>query len=430
MTGARRRPPGDGRHVCIIVQNMPVPLDRRVWAESQTLVAGGYRVSVICPKGPGEASFEWRDGVELHRYRPAPAADGVVGYAVEFVWSLLWATYLARRIHRRDPVAVLQACNPPDTYWLLGMLFRLGGTRFVFDHHDLCPELYRSRGRPWSPALLRVLELLERATYRHADAVIATNSSYRRIACARTGRSSETVAIIRNGPAPERMKRGSPCPELRAGHDHLVCYLGIMGPQDGVDVVVRSAAVVAHEMGRHDIRFALLGYGDCLDDLQHLTRTLHVDEHVHFTGRVEIDEITRWLSTADVGLSPDPWTPFNDVSTMNKTLEYMAYALPVVAFDLTETEVSAGSAALYVPHTGDPDADVHLYAQALVALVDDPQRRQGMALLGRARIEDVLGWPGAARRYLELVDALTGHGPRADAPAPRPDPDPLLRVSA
>ena len=418
--------PGDGRHVCIVVQNMPVPLDRRVWAESQTLVDGGYRVSVICPKGPGELEHERLGGVDLYRYRPAPAAVGLLGYALEFAWSFLSATWLARRIHQRDPIAVLQACNPPDTYWLLGALFRLGGTRFVFDHHDLCPELYRSRGRSWSPGVLRLLELLERATYRVADAVIATNESYRRIACARTGRPVEAVTVIRNGPAPERMERAGPDPQLRAGHEHLVCYLGIMGPQDGVDVVVRSAAFVVHEMGRTDIRFALLGYGDSMDELQQLTRSLGLDDHVHFTGRVDLDEITRWLSTSVVGLSPDPWTPFNDVSTMNKTLEYMAFELPVVAFDLTETQVSAGTAAVYVAHSGDPAEDVRRYAQALVALVDDPTRRQGMALLGRARIENLLGWHPSARRYLGVMDEVTGRRPRGDAPAPRSP----LRVSA
>lgn len=387
---------------------MPVPLDRRVWTESQTLVDAGYRVSVICPKGPGDPSFERCDGVQLHKYRPAPVARGPAGYALEFGWCLLRATLLARRIHRRDPIAVMQACNPPDTYWALGLLFRRAGTRFVFDHHDLCPELYRSKGQSWSPALLRVLEALERATYRHADAVIATNESYRRISCGRTGRDPESVTIVRSGPVPDRMRRGVPNPRLRADHGHLVCYLGIMGPQDGVDVVVRAAAVIVHELGRHDVRFGLLGYGDCLDELRRLASDLDLDEHVLFTGRVELDEITDWLSTADLGLSPDPWTPFNDVSTMNKTLEYLAYELPVVAFELTETVVSAGEAAVYVRPTGDDEADVRGYAAAIVELLDDPARREAMGRAGRERIDQFLGWPASARRYLDLYAGLLG----------------------
>jgi glycosyltransferase involved in cell wall biosynthesis len=403
-----RKWPADGRHVVVVVQNMTVPLDRRVWLECQTLVAAGLRVSVVCPKGPGDPSHAELDGVRLHKYRPAPAPRGPLGYAVEFAWSWIRTAELVRRIHRRDPVAVLQACNPPDTYWLLALLMRRAGTRFVFDHHDLCPELYRSRGGPVSPRLLRAIGWLERRTYATADAVMCTNESYRRIACARTGRSPAEVAIVRSGPDPERMRRGAPAPGLRDGHRHLVCYLGIMGPQDGVDTVIRTAAVVVRDLGRTDIRFAVLGYGDELAGLRRLVDELGLSDHVCFTGRVDLPEITEWLSTAALGLSPDPWTPFNDVSTMNKTLEYLAYELPVIAFSLTETVVSAGEAAVYVAPTGDATEDVRAYARAVVGLVDDPARRAVMGRAGRDRIEQFLGWPASSRRYLEVYAGLLG----------------------
>lgn len=409
-------------HVGIVVQNMTVPLDRRVWSEAQTLVGAGYRVSVICPKGPGDPAFERLTGVELHKYRPAPAASGPVGFAVECLWSWLRTALLVIKIHRRHRLDVIQACNPPDTYWLLARLLRRAGTRFVFDHHDLCPELYRSKGNAVSETLLGALEALERHTYRQADAVVTTNESYRRIACERTGRDPESVTVVRSGPDPVRMRRREAKPALLAGHQHLVCYLGIMGPQDGVDMVIRAAATIVHDLGRRDIRFALLGYGDCLPGLRRLAHELDVDEHVHFTGRVELDEITDWLSTAEVGLCPDAWTPFSDVSTMNKTLEYLSFSLPVVSFRLHETVVSAGPAAVYVDPQHDPAKDARAYARALVDLVDDPVRRAAMGRLGRSRMEGALGWPTAARCYLGVYDRLLGWSGASPVLERRPEP--------
>ena len=406
---------GHRPHVLIIVQNMPLPLDRRVWLECQSLAAAGYRVSAVCPKGPGDSAHEVRDGVTIRKYRPAPAASGPLGYAFEFAYCWIRTALLVARIQRRHPIDAIQACNPPDTYWLLARLLRRRGVRFVFDHHDLCPELYRSKGGRTSPRLLRLLEWLERRTYETADLVLTTNDSYRAVACRRTGTPPDEVTVVRSGPDPAKMRRGAAVPELRNGRQHLVCYLGLMGPQDGVDVVVRTADRVVHHLGRDDVQFALLGYGDCLDDLRALATDLHLDDHVTFTGRVDLAAITDWFSTADVGLSPDPKTPFNDVSTMNKTLEYMAYELPTVAFDLTETTVSAGPAGVYVTATGDSAADIDGFATALVELLDDPVRRAAMGRVGRARIEDGLGWPASGARYVQSYDDLLGRS----APAPR-----------
>jgi len=393
-------------HVLIVVQNMPVPLDRRVWLECRTLRDNGYDVSVICPKGPRDPSYEEIDGVRLYKYRCAPPATGLLGYGFEFVYCFLRAAFLARRVHRYQRIDVLQACNPPDTYWLLARVFRKAGVKFVFDHHDLCPELYLSkpgRKRQW---LLRALSWLEERTFASADLVLSTNESYRKVACARTGYDPNDVVVVRSGPDPEAMQRGEPRPELRNGRAHLACYLGLMNPQDGVDTVIRVADVVVRELHRTDIQFGLLGYGDCLEDLKAMASTRGLDDFITFAGRVELPQITEWLSTADVGVSPDPFTPFNDVSTMNKTLEYLAYGLPVVAFDLTETVVSAGPAASYVAPSGDPDDDARALAVALVALVDDPERRARMGAAGRARIEDSLGWPASAKRYVRAFDRL------------------------
>lgn len=403
-------------HVLIIVQNLPVPLDRRVWQECRALVAADYRVSVICPKGPGDHAYEHLDGVDLHKYDPPASGTTHLGFATESAISLAQAARLALRIHARRPIDAIQACNPPDTYFLIGRLFRSKGVKFVFDHHDLCPEIFETRfGRRHGPAMA-VLRALERLTFTTADHVIATNASYRQAAIWRGGRRSDEVTIVRSGPDPAVMKAGPARPALRHGRRHLCCYLGVMGPQDGVDVVIRAAHHLVHVQGRRDCHFALLGFGDCYDDLRRLTTELDLDGWVTFTGRADQDMIRDHLSSASVGLSPDPPSPFNDRSTMNKTLEYMAFSLPVVAFDLPETRVSAGDAAVYVGET-DPAA----FAAAIGELLDDPLRREMLGTIGRLRIEDELGWPHQAAAYVSVYDRLLRATSTADEGVPATD---------
>jgi len=404
MTRRRVRPVP--HHVGIIVQNLPVPLDRRVWNECRTLVAEGYRVSVICPRGPGQSAHQHLDGVDIHTYRPPPPAAGVAGFVLEAAISWFWTLVLALRIHRRARVGVWQACNPPDIYWTIGALFHLWGVRFVFDHHDLCPEIYRSRFARDDGMALRILLLLERASYAVADHVIVTNESYRSVAIDRGGRDRGDTTVVRSGPDPLRLRPGPADPALRDGRTHLCCYLGVMGHQDGVDVIVRAADLIVNRWGRRDVGFAILGFGDCFDELRALTTELGLDDHVRFTGRVDLPEIRRYLRTASIGLSPDPRSPFNEVSTMNKTLEYMACGVPVVAYDLRETRVSAGDAAWYAPND-----DVESFAETTLALLDDPASRERMGQLGRARIEDGLGWPGQAAAYADVYRNLLGSRP-------------------
>jgi glycosyltransferase involved in cell wall biosynthesis len=397
------RPEHDRGHVLIIVQNLPVPLDRRVWLECQTLNAAGYRVSVICPKGPGDPGRQVLDGVLLLKYRPAPEARGALGFLFECVYAWLQTARLARQLWREDPFHAMQACNPPDTFFALARRYQGRGVRFVFDHHDLCPEIFRARFGRDDGLALWVLLALERATFATADQVISTNESYRAVAVHRGRVDRQNTTVVRSGPDPSVMQRGPEAPELRHQRAHLACYLGVMGHQDGVDLAIRAAAALVHDGGRRDIHFAFLGFGDCLEDLKALTHELDLDDYVTFTGRAELPEIRRYLSTADIGLSPDPRNAFNDASTMNKTLEYMAFELPVVAFDLVETRVSAGPAAVYVEPT-DPAA----FAQAVAELLDDPERRAVMGREGRRRIEDGLGWPHQAEAYRGVYDALLG----------------------
>ena len=397
-----------GPHVLIIVQNLPVPLDRRVWMECQALTSAGYRVSVICPKGPSDAAFEELDGVRIHRYAPPKQANGMLGYAWEFGYCWLRTAAIALRIFRSDRFDVIQACNPPDTYFALARLLRPFGVRFVFDHHDLCPELYESRdpGREAPRIVLAALRWLERGTYRAADHVITTNETYLERARGRTGKPREDFTVVRSSPDPAAMRRGDPFPELRRGGHHLCCYLGIMGHQDGVENVVRAARVIVQDLGRNDVRFALLGFGDTLEHLRRLTTELELEDVITFTGRVGADAINAYLSTADLGLCPDPKTSFNDASTMNKVLEYMAHRVPVVSFNLAETQSTAGPAAEYVAWSGDADADAHYFAKTIVGLLDDPERRQTMGRQGRRTIEGELGWPTQAARYVAAYDRL------------------------
>ncbi len=391
------------RRVLIIVQNLPVPFDRRVWLECQALVSAGYRVAVVCPKGSGDPGYEVIDTVELYKYRPYAPGGSNLSFAAEYVYSFLATTWMALKARRSGRFAVIQACNPPDIFWPLAMAFRaLEGTRFVFDHHDLCPELYESRF-PEGPKLpYKGLRALERRTHRAADHVISTNDSYRKIAMARSGKRPADVTVVRTGPDPQRLRRGQAYPELRRGRRFLAAYIGVMGPQDGVDIIVRAASILVHELGREDIAFTLIGSGDCYRDLVALRDELGLAGHVEFTGRAPDELVSRILSTADVGLSPDPKNPLNDVSTMNKTMEYMAFELPVVAFDLRETRLSAGDAALYVKPN-----DVHDYAAAIAAFMDDEPQRARLGKLGRARVEQELAWSHQERAYLGVYERLT-----------------------
>ncbi len=400
-TADPRRP-----HVLIIVQNLPVPLDRRVWLECQALMANGYRVSVICPKGPGDPSRQVIDGISIYKYRPAPEANGLAGFALEFAYSWIRTFLLSFRAAHRGRFTVIQACNPPDTYWLLAWFWRLWGTRFVFDQHDLNPELFRSRfGEPQGGLRgveYRGLLWLERRTYRAAQRVISTNESYRRIAIARGGKAPENVTVVRSGPDTRSMRPIYPSDPRPADGIELV-YLGIMGPQDGVDTCLRVVHELVKKRGRSNVHATLLGFGDSLTGLQQLNTQLGLEDHVTFTGRADKRMIAQHLSRADIGLCPDLKTPLNDVSTMNKTMEYMAYALPSVSFDLVETHVSGGDSVLYVD-----SGDVSAFADAVERLIDDPELRQCMGERARARASEELDWRPQARAYVGVFDDLTG----------------------
>jgi glycosyltransferase involved in cell wall biosynthesis len=387
--------------VLVIVQNLSVPFDRRVWLESLALVADGNTVDVVCPNDRDEPRFELRQGVRIHRYRPAPPTSTAADFLVEFVYCWCRTAALTAWIALRHGIDVVQACNPPDTYFVLGAAARLGGRSFVFDHHDLCPELFQSRFPSGAGPSLRALLWLERMTFRTAHRVIATNESYRRVALTRGGCDPAQVTVVRSGPDLERLPRGAPRPDLREGRPLLCCYLGVMGPQDGVDLAIEAVSVVVHDLGRTDCHYVFIGAGDSYDEVRRLASESGLDEWVTFTGRVPDEVVFEYLSTADVGLCPDPLNPLNDLSTMNKTMEYMAFGIPVVAFDLAETRVTAEHAAVYA-HPNSVEA----FAKELDSLLSDEPRRRQMGATGRLRVESELAWAHQREAYLGVYRSL------------------------
>lgn len=391
----------DRPHVLIVVQNLPVPFDRRVWRQARAVAAAGLRVSVICPRGSGQRSRERLDGVDVYRYRPVPDRPGKLWYVAESAWAWLATAAIVIRIHRHDRIDVLQACNPPDTYAILARALRPFGVRFAFDQHDLSPELYVAKFGRRGDLPHRLLLALERHSYRAADHVIVTNASHREIALVRGGVPRSRVTVVRNGPEPERLHPVDPDDELRRGRRFLCCYVGMMGPQDGVDHVVRAAADLVHRRGRRDIHVALLGDGQELPRLRALAARLDVQDHLTFTGLADDHTIRRYLSTADLGLSPEPPDDLNDISTMIKVSEYLTFGLPVVAFDLRETRRTAGHAAVYVRSTS-----ASAFAGAIEQLLDDRPRRQRMGRAGQRRVHEVLAWRHQRDTYVDLMSRL------------------------
>ena len=394
-----RPPAADRRRCLILVEDLPVPFDRRVWTEAKTLRDAGWRVTVISPKGEGATRWHERvDGIEVFRYPLPTTAAGFVSHLAEYAVAMPASLILALLAWRGRRFDVVQACNPPDFFFPIGWLFKRLGSAFVFDQHDLSPEVYVAQGGRRGGLVHRVLLWCERRTYRIADVVIATNETYRRFALERGGVDPERVFVVRSSPDPARIHAVDPDPALRDGRRHLVAYLGTMGPQDGVDLFVEAARTVATARPGQ-VRFVAMGGGPMLEELRDQVRREGLSDDVTFTGRIPDELVRRVLSTSDVAVSPDPANDFNEFCTMNKTLEYMAVGVPVVAFDLEETRVSAADAAVYAT-PNDPSG----LAELVMELLDDPERRTRMGEIGRARVSGPLSWTNSARNLLDAYE--------------------------
>jgi glycosyltransferase involved in cell wall biosynthesis len=390
------------RSILIIVQNLPVPLDRRVWQEANTLRRAGFRVAVICPKSKTYTkSYERLEGVDIYRYPLLiEADDSVVGYFLEFLYCWCVTLWLALRAYRRRPFQVIQACNPPDTYFAIALLFRPLGVKFIFDHHDLCPDLYVSKGHVRRGVVYSMLLFLERLTFRTADMVIASNESYRQVAKTRGGVPDRKIVVVRSGPRREWAQLCGPNAELKQGRKYLVVFLGQIGKQDGVDYLLRAICIYRLYYG-NDTLFTIIGGGPSQPDMRRLGAGLGVSDCVRFTGRVSDELLCSYLRTADVCVDPDPWTEFTNVCTMNKIIEYMSVGKPIIAFDLLEHRRSAQEAAYYI----EPN-DVTKFAMGIRELLEDEPRRERMSKFAKHRFQHALAWEVSEESLLRAYNKL------------------------
>jgi glycosyltransferase involved in cell wall biosynthesis len=376
------------RKILIIVENLPVPFDRRVWQEARTLHKAGAEVSIICPTGKGfEKTEEVSEGIRIYRHTlPLEAKNSSVGFLLEYAVALFHEARLTLKVYLRHGLDTIHICNPPDLMFLVALPFKLFGVRVLFDQHDINPELYEAkfgkRGALWG-----ILRFFEWLTFKSADVVISTNESYRRIALTRGGKRNDDVFIVRSGPDLTRLRVLPPDADLKKGRAFLVGYVGVMGEQEGLDLLLESARRLVKEKGRDDIQFVLVGGGPCLDQLKSLCREMELEDHVTFTGRVPDDVLFKVLSTSDVCVNPDRVNPMNDKSTMNKILEYMAFGKAIVQFDVTEGRFSAGQSSLYA--RADDPTD---FADKIEELLFDDARRATMGAFGRNRVERELAW--------------------------------------
>ena len=393
---------GKPRRVLMLVENLPSPFDRRVWQEATTLHANGYQVVIICPTGKGyEARYEAIEGIHIYRYHLPLEAEGAKGYLLEYSLALFHSMRLAWKVHFKHGFDVIHACNPPDLLFLIGGFFKvLMRKRFLFDHHDINPELYEAKfGR--RDFFYKLMVWFERLTFYTADVSIATNESYKKIGIERGGMDPKRIFIVRSGPKLDRLRILPPKPELKCGRTYLVGYVGVMGAQEGIDLLLQAAQHIILTLGRKDVHFGLVGGGTSLEQMREMARNMGIGDYETFTGRVPDQALQEMLNTADVCVNPDVANEMNDKSTMNKIMEYMALAKPIVQFDLTEGRVSAQQASLYAKRNDPQDM-----AQKIVSLLDDPVARQWMGEFGRNRVMHELEWEYEAPKLLAAYEMV------------------------
>ena len=388
--------------ILIIVENLPVPFDRRVWMESTTLAAAGYHVSVICPTGKGyEKTYEVIDGIHIYRHPLPVEMNSAFGYLREYA-SALWHEWrLAEKVLREQGFDVIHACNPPDLIFLIGVWFKVfHHKKFIFDHHDLNPELYESKFLR-RDAFYHIQRFLEACTFAAADAVISTNESYKEVALVRGHKKESCVTVVRSGPRLDRFNPVASDDTLKRGRKYLVGYLGVMGPQDGVDHLVTAAHELIVNKKRNDIQFCFVGSGPMIEELKKMAVDLRINDFVEFTGRVPDEEMILRISTCDVCVCCDPLNPLNDKSTMNKILEYMALKRPIVQYDLVEGRRSALKASLYA----EPN-NIKYLADKIELLLADPETCREMGEYGRKRMEDELEWKHQVPKLLSVYEKV------------------------
>ena len=383
------------RKVLIIVENLPVPFDSRVWQEATTLVANGYTVSVICPKGKGyDAEEETLSGVHIFRHDLPVEGNGPIGYLQEYSFVLKEELRLAKKVYKEIGFDVIHGCNPPDDIFLVASRFKKYGVKYVFDHHDICPELFEAKFGHKSGPLYWSQLFFERQTYRHCTFAFVTNESYKKIAIERGGMEPEKVIVLRSGPKLERMRIIPPVPEIKRGYPYMVGYVGVIGQQEGIEYILQAAKYTKER--ENNIFWGIVGGGPHLEALKKQAHEMGLDDCVEFTGRVPDQQLLEYLNTADVCVNSDEYNSMNDKSTMNKILEYMALAKPIVQFDLTEGRYSAQEASVYAKNNDAVDM-----AEKIQELLRDPEKRKRMGEYGHERVVNELSWEHTSKALLE-----------------------------
>jgi glycosyltransferase involved in cell wall biosynthesis len=388
-----------GKHILIIVENLPVPFDRRVWAEANTLTEHGAKVSVICPKMKGYTkSFETINGIDVYRHPLYIEAKGVWGYLLEYSMALFWEFILAWKIFLRKRFHVIHGCNPPDLIFLVALTFKLFGVKYIFDHHDINPELYFAKyGR--QDFFYRFLLRLERLTFATADYSIATNESYRQIAIQRGKMPPEKISVIRSGPKLDRLKVMPGNMKYKKGRNYMVGYVGVIGAQEGLDLLLDSIQQIVYK--RCDVQFAIVGGGTELEKIKQMTSRMGLQEYIDYYGRVDDDTMVDILNTADVCVNPDRPTAMNNLSTMNKIMEYMALKKPIVQYDLKEGRFSAEHASLYACNTSTTD-----FADKIVWLLDHPEECISRGEYGYHKVINELSWDYESRKLVSFFSKV------------------------
>jgi glycosyltransferase involved in cell wall biosynthesis len=391
------------KKILMLVENISVPLDPRVWVEAKALRDAGYEISVICPKGDGrdEESYIYLENIFIYRYRLPIVGNKYQAYVAEYTFSLLCTFFLSLKVLFKHNFDVVHAANPPDTFFLIGMFYRLLGKKYIFDQHDLAPEMFLVKFKGRMKLLYKLQIFLEKCSYRTSHLIITTNATQKKRAIERIGCYPDKVRVVRNGPSLHQMELVPPEPELKRGRCFLLAYIGVMGRQDGVEYALYALENLVYRRGRQDVSLVLMGDGDAAPELRNLSSTLKLDEYVNFTGWLERKDVQRYLSVIDVGLTPDPQNGMNEYLTMIKTMEYMAVGKPVVAFDLHEARSLAQDASLYaIPN------QVEDFANKIEILLADEELRSVMGAFGRKRIEEELGWEHSKKNLLLAYQAL------------------------
>ncbi len=387
--------------VLMIVENLPLPFDRRVWQEACTLRDEGYEISIVCPQTKSYPEpYVYLEGIHIHRHPLPFEAEGALGYLLEYGTALFWEFWLSCKIAWLRGFDIIHICNPPDLLFLVALPFKLFGKKLVFDHHDINPELFEAKfGK--KGLLYYLVRWFERCSFYFSDISIATNDSYKKIAIERGRMDPDKVFVVRSGPKLERMKILPADPYWKHGCRHMVGYVGVMGKQEGIEYLLEAARIMIHDHGRKDVHFCLVGGGTSLPLMQELAIKLHINNAVTFTGRVPDETLLAVLNTADVCVNPDVANAMNDKSTMNKIMEYMALEKPIVQFDLAEGRVSAGASSRYAKANDAQDLALHIEH-----LLDNPLLRKEMGKIGRERIEEQLAWQYEVPKLLSAYKSL------------------------